>query len=383
MLACGGGAPNSASPSDAGVSFDASDETIIVTSDATAPEDASNGDSATTDSAAPGDTGPVGDTSTSETGVSCEAGTVDCNGVCVNEQTDPSHCGSCSKVCPGPDAGMGLAQCTSGMCSVTCNGSTTLDCSGTCFDPNDPDHCGSCSTVCPAPSNGNGSATCTGSTPTCGISCNSGYHLCSGACDSSSDDPSVTTDPCILTETYGVFVATPTSGGSDANGTGTRAKPYATISHALTNLNGLARVYVCGGSYSDQVSVTTPVSIYGGLTCAGGTWQYVAGTIPIVTSATAAFALRVSGVSGRVLVEDMAFTSPTATGTDGNGNGLSSTAALVNASTNVTFVRTTLTAGQGAAGSTGAGGSSSPNYSGPTAPSGSAGGASGSAGGDP
>lgn len=136
LSACGGGgfAPTTSPDSS---TTDASEENIIVVGG-----DGSLGDSSPTPDSGPGDgnvgadTGTVGDGSTTdapvETGPSCEAGTVSCNGACVNEQSDPNNCGTCSKVCPGPDAGMGSAQCTAGMCSVACNGSTTLDCNGTC-----------------------------------------------------------------------------------------------------------------------------------------------------------------------------------------------------------------------------------------------------------
>ncbi len=380
LVACGGSglAPSS---SDSGAVADASDETIIITSDATLPTDGASSDSESPDSSVDG--GPQTDGSVNdsaplvETGPSCEAGTVDCNGVCVNEQTDPNHCGSCTKVCPGPDAGMGMAQCTTGTCSVVCDGTTTLDCSGTCFAPTDPDHCGGCSTVCPGPTNGNGQATCSGATPTCGIACSSGYHVCNGACEPNTDDPSVSGDPCILSSTYGVFVSSTT--GSDTTGNGTPSAPYATITHGLAHLGSTTRVYVCDGTYNEQVSVTTSVSLYGALTCAGGDWQYSAGTTANVAPTGGGPALTVSGVSGAVVVEDMTFTSPAATGTDASGNGKSSIAAFVNGSSNVNFLRATLTAEAGAAGSTGIAGSTTPNYTGATAPNGAAGGASGSA----
>src|ERR1700722_16547949 len=97
---CGGGG-------DAGADGE-TDSSMLVDSSMTG--DTGNvGDSGTGDSSTPGDTGAPGDSSSSETSVSCEAGTVDCNGTCVNEQSDPNHCGSCSKVCPGPEAGMGMA----------------------------------------------------------------------------------------------------------------------------------------------------------------------------------------------------------------------------------------------------------------------------------
>ena len=92
-----------------------------------------------------------------------------------------------------------------------------------------------------------------GTTPTCGVSCTMGSHVCSGDCLANADEPSDAANPCILTEAFGVFVA-PT--GSDTAGTGTRAAPYATVGNAMdqAKTKGLARVYACGtaGNYSSE-----------------------------------------------------------------------------------------------------------------------------------
>lgn len=312
-----------------------------------------------------GDTGPAeggGDGNTdapSDGSIMCEAGLHDCNGKCVNEGNDPSNCGMCGRTCPAPDSGTGQAICDNGVCLVQCAGGGVV-CNGAC---------------CKAPSKG--MPTCTGTPPACGFTCDSGYHVCNGACDSDGDVPSDTGDPCILTEPFGVFVATAGDGGSDTTGTGTRAAPYATITHALANLNGTSRVYVCNGSYSDSVAAASGVGIFGGLSCTGGTWAYVGGTGTVVTAPVGSYALHATGATG-VTVEDITFGAPDAEGTDASGNGNSSIAAFFNATT-ATLVRVTLTAGKGANGNAGTSGSSAPNYSGSVAASGSAGAASGSA----
>jgi hypothetical protein len=79
-----------------------------------------------------------------------------------------------------------------------------------------------------------------------------------------------------------IFVATMASGGSDTTGTGTMTTPYATVSNALKNLGTSTAIYVCGGNYSDQIPVSVPVSIYGGLTCSGGSWKYSASAVGVV-----------------------------------------------------------------------------------------------------
>lgn len=229
--------------------------------------------------------------------------------------------------------------------SVPCDSSTVLVCSGQCVDPTDPANCGSCTNACPTPSTGNGHATCTAPS-TCGITCDSGYHLCNGACMADSDDPM--SNPCVLTDGQGVFVA-PSPQGNDSTGTGTAAAPYASITKALNALGSMSRIYVCnGGTYSEQVTVTTPVSIFGGLSCTGGAWTYATGTTSNVTSPSAAFALQVNGVSGAVLIEDMNFVAP-----DAVGSGASSYAVIVNESSNVAFHRTRMTSGNGQSGSPG------------------------------
>jgi hypothetical protein len=72
-----------------------------------------------------------------------------------------------------------------------------------------------------------------------------------------------------LTEKYGVFVAT--SGSAD--GDGTRAKPFSTITAGIERVKDLKlRVYVCSGVYKEAITLVSGVSVVGGLGCAGGTW---------------------------------------------------------------------------------------------------------------
>ncbi|MGO9834687.1 MAG: hypothetical protein ACLP1X_10755 [Polyangiaceae bacterium] len=266
----------------------------------------------------------------------------------------------------------------------TCDSASSIVCSGQCVDPTQPAHCGSCANACPAPASGQGTATCTAPT-TCGIACSAGYHACSGDCLPDSDPPSLASDPCVVNDTLGVFVAPAASGGSDS-AAGTEAAPFATIGHALANLGGKARVYVCDGTFGEQVTITagTAASLYGGLACpaadAGTPWTYVGG-VATVNSPAAAYALSVTGVTSAITVADVAFVAPDATGTDASGNGNSSIAALVSGSM-VNLVRVTLTAGAGANGSAGAGGASAPNYSRATAENGQPGTAPGGDGGN-
>jgi hypothetical protein len=177
-------------------------------------------------------------------------------------------------------------------------------------------------------------------------------------------------EQCILDDAYGVFVAAPLGGDKDPDGgeggtpsgDGTMSSPYTTIGQALANLGTKTRVYVCNGVYAEQLSITTAVSVYGGLSCEAGSadpvWRYAGGSAKVI-SPLAAYALSVAGVSsGAVTVEDMSFTAP-----DAAAPGTSSIAALVSSSS-VNMVRVTLSAGSGANGAAGADGNVAPNYSG-------------------
>jgi hypothetical protein len=190
----------------------------------------------------------------------------------------------------------------------------------------------------------------------------------------STDDDADSAPPCTPTpaappaqsaciaDGSGVFVATPVDGGSDTTGAGTVAKPYATISHALTKLGTSTAVYVCTGRYVDQITVSPKVSIYGGLSCAGGTWTYVASAVPVVTGSAPNFALQIASAAGAVDVEDMEFD-----GANG-GVGQSSIAVWANASTAVALHRVKVVGGTGGVGVSG--GTPTPNYTGATAPAG-------------
>jgi hypothetical protein len=197
-----------------------------------------------------------------------------------------------------------------------------------------------------------------------------------GAADVAMDGCDPTKDPkdepCVLDNAYGVFVASPVGvdGGTDAgegglgsgSGDGSMSQPYSTIAQALASLGNKTRVYLCNGLYGEPVSVTTAVSMYGGLSCAAGSagpvWTYVGGSAQ-VSSPSPAVALSVTGVSsGVVTVEDVSFAAPDAT-----APGTSSIAALI-AFSSVHLVRVTLSAGSGANGAAGAAGSMNPNYAG-------------------
>ena len=126
----------------------------------------------------------------------------------------------------------------------------------------------------------------------------------------SSDAPGIDAPPgCDLTkgpsesaacvdDSVGVFV----SASGDDGATGNKATPVKTIGKALdlAAAHGLPRVYVCEGKYGDPAEITMPVAIFGGLSCA---WVYT-GVKPKL-SPPKGIALRVTGVTGAVLVQDL------------------------------------------------------------------------------
>ncbi len=159
-----------------------------------------------------------------------------------------------------------------------------------------------------------------------------------------------------ITDTSGVFVATAADNGSDATGTGTMGSPYATVSNAVALQGTATAIYVCGGAYTDQITVSAAVTIYGGLTCAKGVWVYSASAVPVVTGATDSFALKVDGVSGAVDIEDLEIEGAGASAGD------STVALWTNNATNVALHRVKVVGGTGGQGAKGADGTAHPNY---------------------
>jgi hypothetical protein len=293
-------------------------------------------------------------------GIGCDqdSGTpLNCRGACVNP-AGIANCGSCGNTCPGPTAGTGTAQCTlkadGGVCSVECSDAGTSQlCGAACYSPTDLQHCGSCSTVCAAPPSGHGMATCSGVTAACGVSCNAGYHTCSGDCLPNTDTPSVTTDPCIVSEAFGVFVS-PAASSSDSNAA-TQLSPVKTIGKAMQLAKAAGkRVYACGnaGTYTENLVVAAAVdgvSVYAGLDCttAPSQWAYNAadkGTL----APPSGYALQIQGLATGVTFEDFAFAAAAATGA-----GASSIAVFAASSSGVVLRRCGVQAGAGVTGQAG------------------------------
>lgn len=141
----------------------------------------------------------------------------------------------------------------------------------------------------------------------------------------------------------GVFVAP----NGDDSGAGTKSLPFKTIAKGVeaAAAKGLPRVYVCEGTYDTNVELKAPVSIYGGLSCA---WSYT-GAKPKLAPPKG-IALRVTKVSGAVLVEDMEIVGSADAATPGD----SAIAVFASESGNVTLRNDAVSAGPGVAGMKGA-----------------------------
>ncbi len=144
----------------------------------------------------------------------------------------------------------------------------------------------------------------------------------------------------MLADTCGVFVR-PTG---DDTATGTKEKPLQTIGAAVKK--GAAAIYVCEGTYTENVTITQDVVIYGGVDCDKG-WAYDAMKRPLLLSPADTVALTITGAATNVGVEDFTIEASAALAPGG-----SSIAVLVD-SASVNFARVAITANDGKAGANG------------------------------
>lgn len=85
----------------------------------------------------------------------CLSTSTECDGICVNVQTDRGHCGACGNACAD-----GFV-CSAGACVLSCQAALT-NCSGVCRDlATDGANCGACGNVCP------GTGRCAGGSCSC------------------------------------------------------------------------------------------------------------------------------------------------------------------------------------------------------------------------
>lgn len=97
-----------------------------------------------------------------------------CDTACVDERSDPAHCGSCNNSCPEPRNS--TSECLDGGCSFTCFAGSHF-CAGappTCEQDQDPQHCGKDCVACAQEQNS--IPTC--ASGSCALKCNLGYADC-------------------------------------------------------------------------------------------------------------------------------------------------------------------------------------------------------------
>jgi len=170
-------------------------------------------------------------------------------------------------------------------------------------------------------------------------------------CDITKD---VKDSPDCVDDGVGIFVS-PTGKPGAA---GSKADPLRDISEAVSKAatRNLPRVYVCEGTYDKAVAISQGVSIFGGLSCA---WAVKPEARPKLAPSTG-IALKIASVAVPVVVADLEIVGSS----DETKPGDSAIAVFVSQSKDVTFRRTTITAGPGR---TGAKGATASNYTGATA----------------
>ncbi|AUX41415.1 uncharacterized protein SOCE26_028270 [Sorangium cellulosum] len=106
----------------------------------------------------------------------CEAPRTQCDGVCVDASTDPSHCGTCGTTCASGET------CSAGVCAPGCDDGQT-SCGGECVDlETEEANCGSCGAACE-----DGETCVAGECQAAG--CPEGQAECDGGCVDTASDP--------------------------------------------------------------------------------------------------------------------------------------------------------------------------------------------------
>ena len=146
-----------------------------------------------------------------------------------------------------------------------------------------------------------------------------------------------------VADTCGVFVSS--SKGNDGTGKGTKEQPYQTIGKALAKAGGKP-VYACGEGFTEAVTVSAGVTIYGALGCSGQ-WFYDAANKTTLTAPADAVPLTLASTAGGTTIHDFAITAA-----DAMMAGGSSIAVLADGVA-TSFVRVDITSGKGQDGAAG------------------------------
>jgi hypothetical protein len=134
--------------------------------------------------------------------LSCQAGLVDCEGTCINPDTDRAHCGAGMDCDDEPGEACGARElCIDGGCvAIPRCLANELECDDGCRKiASDPDYCGDCLTRCEAPA-ANTEAFC--ASATCGVACAAGFYDCNFDLESPSSNGCESMTPCTVTLTF-------------------------------------------------------------------------------------------------------------------------------------------------------------------------------------
>jgi hypothetical protein len=137
-----------------------------------------------------------------------------------------------------------------------------------------------------------------------------------------------------LTEAFGLFVAP--SGKADNDGS--LARPFDTVSAAIAAAQKVGkRVYVCSGTYREQLTLVDSISVIGGLDC-GKPALWKTGAKQSRLEAPASPAVRAKDITTSTRLEGFEIVAPDATGPSGSSIGVLAdhAAALVIANAKVT-----------------------------------------------
>ena len=171
--------------------------------------------------------------------LSCQSGLTDCNGTCVNLQSNLKNCGVCGTACPAGDV------CTSGKCALACKSGLSV-CSNTCVNlQSDVKNCGTCATACK-----------TGEVCTTGTCCTKGLSACNGKCVDLQKD-ATNCGKC----------------GTKCSGAGSycfqgSCNSYTSSCAKILTANSSAK----SGMYYIRIGSGTPFQVYCDMTTDGGGW---------------------------------------------------------------------------------------------------------------
>ena len=129
--------------------------------------------------------------------VSCHSGYTDCDGEpdtgCESDITLPEDCGECGHACDPSEPFCATAPSGEKTCVSNCHAPTATRCGDRCVDDqSDPRHCGGCDAPCAL---ANAIAGCTAGSCTVGM-CNEGWGDCDGMADNGCETPLDTLTDC-------------------------------------------------------------------------------------------------------------------------------------------------------------------------------------------